>query len=108
MNIFNERPGYHMRYCEVCGIGMGIMTLEKYKAKFIDKPGRCPVCHNIAVKPPEEEPDPWLTMTETRNRYKVKDLRSLIDLGIVASRKKGAHTVLVRERDIQHYLAGLE
>ena len=106
MNAWNARPGHHIRFCEICGVGMGLMTLEEYKAKFVDKPGRCPICHHVAVKPPEKKPDPWLTMTDVRNRYKIKDLRSLVELGVVSSRSKGAHTVLIRERDVQRYLAG--
>lgn len=47
---YNERPGRVMRFCEVCGVGLGLMTREEYVEKFMYNKGVCSVCGNEAVK----------------------------------------------------------
>ena len=102
---YNERPGRRMRFCETCGAPMGLMTLESYKKRFVDQSGRCPYCHHAAVKPKEEKPERWITITNAKAKYRIVGLRSMVDDGRV-SYKLQRSSILLREDELERIANG--
>jgi len=46
----NDTIGRSMRFCEECGIAMGLMSREQYVHTYITNPGLCPYCGKPAIK----------------------------------------------------------
>lgn len=44
----NRQMGRRMRYCEACGVGIGIMTREEYATDYIHNSGVCETCEALA------------------------------------------------------------
>lgn len=40
----NRRIGRRMRYCEACGVGIGIMAREEYASRYIFNSEACKIC----------------------------------------------------------------
>ena len=51
----NELPGEHMRYCEWCGVGLGIMSLREYERRYKENGEACPVCGKTMNSNNDEE-----------------------------------------------------
>ena len=44
----NHAIDYMMRFCEHCGVGIGMMDREDYATKYIHAEGECPQCEHEA------------------------------------------------------------
>ena len=66
----NDGIGRRMRFCDVCGVAMGLMTHNAYVERFVHRKSKCPYCgHSAVQKQPEEEA--WLSVMAAHVRYNV-------------------------------------
>ena len=101
----NQRTGRAMRYCEACGVGMGIMARREYVKHFIIDEDLCPFCGHPAIV--EHKEDPWLSVISAHVKYDVSlsRLRKMIQAREVRSRP-GSHYNggrQVREMDVARF-----
>ena len=94
-----------MRFCDTCGVAMGLMTLTEYEERFIDDAGLCPFCGKPAIVEHKEEP--WLSVISAHVKYDVSlsRLRKMIQTREVRSRP-GSHYNggrQVREMDVERF-----
>ena len=99
----NDHMRRAMRYCDACGVGMGIMTRKEYVEQFINHPGLCPTCGKKAYEVERVE-EAWLTTAAAHTRYNISlgMLSKMIRAGEIAWRP-GNHYIRgrqVRERDM--------
>lgn len=101
MNNYNAQLGRRMRFCETCGVAIGIMTREEFAARYINAPGKCPVCGKPVHVIPKKPEGRWMSLSEARAIYKVevRDLSAAAKSGAIPSRReRGA--ILVPEEKI--------
>ena len=67
----NDAIGKSMRFCETCGVAMGLMTRCEYIERFVHHAGKCPVCGKRAWKRSEEEKEVWIGWTTARAIYHI-------------------------------------
>jgi len=95
-----------MRFCDTCGVAMGLMTLNEYTERFIDRADLCPYCGKPAVVEHTEE-EVWLTVVEARTKYNVSitKLTKMIKAGEILWRAGGHYTGgrQVREMDVERF-----
>ena len=101
----NKRTGRAMRFCDTCGIAMGLMTLNEYTERFIDHAGLCPYCGKPAIK--EDAEELWISVISAHVKYDVSlsRLRKMIQTREVQSHP-GSHYNggrLVREKDVERF-----
>ena len=65
--IYNARMGRAMRFCDVCGVAMGLMTRKEYAERYIWRGGLCPICGKPAIK--EDKKEVWLSISDARDKY---------------------------------------
>ena len=101
----NQRTGRAMRYCEACGVGMGIMARREYVKHFIIDEDLCPFCGKPAIN--EDKEEPWISVVSAHVKYDVSlsRLRKIIQTREVRSRP-GSHYNggrQVREMDVERF-----
>ena len=101
----NQRTGRAMRFCDTCGIAMGLMTLKEYTERFIRDREMCPFCGKPAIN--EDIEEPWLSVISAHVKYDVSLswLRKMIQTREVRSRP-GSHYNggrQVREMDVERF-----
>jgi len=101
----NQRTGRAMRFCDTCGVAMGLMTLNEYEERFIHHKGLCPFCGKPAIK--EDAEEPWISVISAHVKYDVSlsRLRKMIQTREVRSRP-GSHYNggrQVREKDVAKF-----
>ena len=94
-----------MRFCDTCGVAMGLMTLNEYTDHFIDHAGLCPYCGKPAIK--EDAEELWISVISAHVKYDVSlsRLRKMIQTREVRSRP-GSHYNggrQVREMDVERF-----
>ncbi len=54
----NHRLEKAMRYCESCGVGVGLMTRKEFAQRYIHHDEKCPVCgRSVVIKDEEKKKD---------------------------------------------------
>ena len=101
----NQRTGRAMRFCDSCGVAMGLMTLNEYTERFILDGGLCPYCGHPAIV--EHTDAVWLSVVSAHVKYDVSlsRLRKMIQTREVRSRP-GSHYNggrQVREMDVERF-----
>ena len=101
MTDYNTRPGRHMRFCESCGVGIGIMTREAFTELYVDQPGKCPVCGKPVHVIPKKPEGSWINLTTARILYRVeaRDISAAAKNGMIPSRRQG-RAILVPEKEV--------
>lgn len=97
----NQRIDRAMRFCDTCGVAMGIMPLNEYKERFIHHKGLCPFCGKPAIN--EDKEELWMTVVSAYDKYGMSmyRLRKLIAAGEIRSRPGGHYGGRqVREKDL--------
>ena len=94
-----------MRFCDSCNVPMGLMTLNEYTDRFINRGGLCPFCGKPAIN--EDIEEPWLSVISAHVKYDVSLswLRKMIQTREVRSRP-GSHYNggrQVREMDVERF-----
>ena len=66
----NEGLGRRMRFCLICGVGMGILTREEYIKQYIEQDGECPTCGHVAAREIVKE-ESWVSVMTGHARYNI-------------------------------------
>ena len=101
----NDDTDRAMRFCDTCGVAMGLMTLNEYTERFIRDREMCPYCGKPAIK--EDAEEPWISVVSAHVKYDVSlsRLRKMIQTREVRSRP-GSHYNggrQVREMDVERF-----
>jgi hypothetical protein len=98
---FNAKTGRHMRVCETCGAGIGIMTQKEF-AKFVNSSGICPVCNKPVINHTEDSE--WISLQDAHERYKVSIyvLRHDVRVHKLSSRLEHG-MILISARELNQY-----
>ena len=109
----NQRTGRAMRFCDSCEVAMGLMTLNEYTDRFINRGGLCPFCgkpaiveHTDAVAI-ERKDSPWIRERDAHVKYNVSMymLAKMIKSGELLCRHGSEYTGgrKVRENDVAKF-----
>ena len=106
---YNELMGRASRFCEHCGVSLGLMTRDKYVAQYINNGGLCRICGKPAIR--KEEEDAWLNLAEAQAKYGINQeaLGKLIKHGKIrwrpGSYQHGYRGRQIPEREVQRCMS---